>query len=400
MANKTGIFQRGSSYYLRVVLPINHELQKQYKSGKVVLSLGSCSYREAVRLGAIKKAEILGLITPALKAEATEESTKRTPTAYYLRDIFLRWKESTPRSNDSINSCMRALLLYEEHTNNPPLHTLTRAQGDSFRAWLQQSERNTTSKTARDRLTWVKSLLKYAYRDLEIISRHPWEGIEIHSQTTQKRRPWEVFELNTLFSHDLFTSYQLPNDWRCGEDAAYWLPILAIYTGARLSELAQLKSCDVNIDCEIPTISISNLGAGQQVKTEAAIRKIPIHSELIRLGFFTYVKKTVSQGAIQLWPKLKFRKNKPGGNYSNWFGEFRKTLQLPQGLDFHSFRHGVRSQLAENDISEPMIDAIMGHEIKGSTGAKVYSHRTTSSIKAAIERINYTGLNLPNKLCK
>jgi integrase len=397
MANSNGIFQRGSSHYLRVVLPINHELQKQYKSGKIILSLGSCSYREAVTLGTIKRAEILGLITPAQKTTAEQTPIKRTPTAYYLRDIYQRWRESKPRSSDAINSCMRALVLFEEHTKNPTLQELTRAQGDSFRAWLQQPERNTTSKTARDRLTWIKSLLKYAYRELEIINRHPWEGIEIHSQTTQKRRPWEISELNTLFSNELFISRQIPKDWRCGGDAAYWLPILAIFTGARLSELAQLKANDIELNGEIPTISISNLGRDQQVKTLAGVRKIPVHSELIRLGFLERVRQAQADAQENLWGNLKFRKNKPGGNFSNWFGEFRKALELPQGLDFHSFRHGVRSQLAENDVPEPTIDVIMGHEIKGSTGAKIYSHRTTCSVKAAIEKIQYKGLCLQMK---
>ena len=397
MANSNGIFQRGSSHYLRVVLPINHELQKQYKSGKIILSLGSCSYREAVTLGTIKRAEILGLITPAQKTTAEQTPIKRTPTAYYLRDIYQRWRESKPRSSDAINSCMRALVLFEEHTKNPTLQELTRAQGDSFRAWLQQPERNTTSKTARDRLTWIKSLLKYAYRELEIINRHPWEGIEIHSQTTQKRRPWEISELNTLFSNELFISRQIPKDWRCGGDAAYWLPILAIFTGARLSELAQLKANDIELNGEIPTISISNLGRDQQVKTLAGVRKIPVHSELIRLGFLERVRQAQADAQENLWGNLKFRKNKPGGNFSNWFGEFRKALELPQGLDFHSFRHGVRSQLAENDVPEPTIDVIMGHEIKGSTGAKIYSHRTACSVKAAIEKIQYKGLCLQMK---
>jgi integrase len=188
----------------------------------------------------------------------------------------------------------------------------------------------------------------------------------------------------------------LPKDWRCGGEAAYWLPILAIFTGARLSELAQLKPTDIDYDCEIPTLSISNLGVGQQVKTEAAIRKIPVHSELIRLGFLDHVKNTVANDHALLWNQLKFRKNKPGGNFSNWFGEFRKALELPQGLDFHSFRHGVRSQLAENDVPEPIIDSVMGHQISGSTGAKVYSHRTLNTIKTAIEKIEYKNLILHN----
>ena len=400
MANSNGIFQRGSSHYLRVVLPINHELQKQYKSGKIVVSLGSCSYREAVTLGNIKRAEILGLITPTPKpnSEGQQVPIVRAPSTCYLRDVYLRWKETKQRSDDAVNSCMRALVLYEQQTKNPPLGELTRAQGDGFRAWLQQPERKTTSKTARDRLTWVKSLIKYAYRDLEIINRHPWEGIEIKSQTTVKRRPWEISELNKLFAHEIFTEYCLPQDWRSGADAAYWLPILAIFTGARLSELAQLRTNDVTIDYEIPFISISNLGVNQQVKTVAGIRKIPVHSELIRLGFFEYVNHGRSKQNPNLWDQLKFRKNKPGGNYSNWFGEFRKTIQIPVDLDFHAFRHTVRSQLAENDVSEPTIDSIMGHQISGSTGAKVYSHRTLSNIKMAIENIEYKGLVLHNLL--
>ena len=59
MSNSNGIFQRGSSHYLRVVLPINHPLRNTYKSGKVVISLGAWSYRGAVTSAAIKRVQIL-----------------------------------------------------------------------------------------------------------------------------------------------------------------------------------------------------------------------------------------------------------------------------------------------------------------------------------------------------
>ena len=145
--------------------------------------------------------------------------TSRPPSVYYLRDIYERWVKSKPRSSDAINTCMRALLLYEEHTENPPLHLLTRSQGDDFRSWLQQPERKTSSKTAYDRFTWVKTLLKFAYRDLELISRHPWEGIELFKETTKQRRPWSEVKLQTLFSQDLFQKNILPRDWRSGNEA-------------------------------------------------------------------------------------------------------------------------------------------------------------------------------------
>ena len=393
MAISNGIFRRGSSYYLRVVLPKTHQLIYTYKGGKVIVSLGACSYREALSAAAIKRAQILEAKEPIAKKRAPLSGT---PSAYYLRDIYDRWVKSKPLSHDAISTCMRSLLLYEEQTNNPPLHLLTRAHGDSFRAWLQEPERNTASKTAYDRFTWVKTLLKYAYRDLELISRHPWEGIELIKETTRQRRPWTDTELQTLFDQDLFQKRQLPKDWRSGNEAAYWIPLLGLYTGARLSELAQLRTSDILLADEIPTLSISNMGANQQVKTSASIRTIPIHSELIRLGFIDYAQNTKNGCEDSLWPYLKQRKDKPGGYFSNWFGEYRADIGLSGYPDYHCFRHTVRSQLSEAEVPEHVIDSLLGHEIKGSTGTKIYTHRRLQTLKNAIECLRYKSLVLQN----
>lgn len=50
--------------------------------------------------------------------------------------------------------------------------------------------------------------------------------------------PWEISELRTLFTSPVFVAGFRPDGGR-GE-AAYWLPLLGIYTGARLGELAPL----------------------------------------------------------------------------------------------------------------------------------------------------------------
>ena len=327
MAISNGIFRRGSSYYLRVVLPKTHQLIYTYKGGKVIVSLGACSYREALSAAAIKRAQILEAKEPIAKKRAPLSGT---PSAYYLRNIYERWVKSKPLSSDAINTCMRALLLYEEQTGNPPLHLLTRAQGDSFRAWLQEPERRTASKTAYDRFTWVKTLLKYAYRDLELISRHPWEGIELFKETTKQRRPWSETELQTLFGQSLFQEYVLPKDWRAGNDAAYWIPLFGMFTGARLSEIAQLRTSDILLANEIPTLSISNMGANQQVKTSASIRTIPIHSELIRLGFIDYAQNIKNEDKDSLWPRLKQRKECNVSIFDRYRKSLRYILQATQ----------------------------------------------------------------------
>ena len=46
MAHLTGLFQRGTAYYLRIVLPEDHPLKTRYRNGRFVQSLGTRSYLE------------------------------------------------------------------------------------------------------------------------------------------------------------------------------------------------------------------------------------------------------------------------------------------------------------------------------------------------------------------
>ena len=59
MARLTGLFQRGGSYYLRIVLPNDHPLRDTYRNGRYVQTLGPSGYREAILNGTRKRAEVL-----------------------------------------------------------------------------------------------------------------------------------------------------------------------------------------------------------------------------------------------------------------------------------------------------------------------------------------------------
>ena len=389
MAQLTGLFERGGAYYLRVVLPLNHPLLDRYKSGKVVSSLGRCSYREAIRLGMMKRAEILWgeslhpkRIDAATDIKFDQRATPDTEKVVLLRDVYDLWVKASRRTADSIAACNRALKLFEQHTHNPPLNQVTRSLGTEFRSFLQSLP--TTPKTARDRLNWLKSLLKYAAQDLELIPKSPWTGLDIKSKTTTSRQVWSTDWLQKLLSHAIWQNGQLPKDKKAGGLAAYWIPLLALYTGARCSELCQLRVQDIDTTGHVPLIKISDQGDGQRVKTTASVRAIPIHSELTRLGFLDYVR---TQKSTMLWPDLPLREDKAGSFFSQWFGNLRRSLGVPKELVFHSFRHTVRSSLTRSNVPEPIIDRLLGHESRGSIGARVYTHPQLEQLAQAIETL-------------
>ncbi len=99
------------------------------------------------------------------------------------------------------------------------------------------------------------------------------------------REPWELADLRVLFRSAVFTKGERPTAG--GGDAALWLPLLGLVTGARLGELAPLTVADVTTDetIGIPTIAIiEDAEKGRRLKTLSSRRVIPVHPSLYNWG--------------------------------------------------------------------------------------------------------------------
>lgn len=204
-----GLYKRERHYYLRVVLPKDHPLRAYFKSGRWTKSLGLCSYREAVRLATVKRAEILGDYT----------SVDDPTTPIRMRDVYEKWMNALPRTKDSIASCGYALALFEKQFPNYPIAQLKGTDGHKFRNWLLTECQ--TTKTARDKLVWVKSLLRFATFDLGLLPVNPWNSLKIESRPTNLRTPWTKTALDKLFSHEIWQEGTLPTSKKSGTGEAF-----------------------------------------------------------------------------------------------------------------------------------------------------------------------------------
>jgi integrase len=384
MAGLTGLFRRGSTYYMRVVLPLDHPLRADRSSGRIVISLGSSNYREAICFGTAKRAEILmgAMQTSATNTPLTARPKDISSPAMSLMDLHLRWQAANRTSDDSSRACLRAIRLFEEFSGSVKLAQINRDMGDKFRSWLQ--EQPTSSKTARDRLVWVKSLLNYAVDDLELIPKNPWRGLDIKTQTESPRKPWSDESLTKLFSHSIWSELSIPLDKKAGGSAAYWIPLLALYSGARCSELCQLRKADIKKDSGVWAMHIDDCDPTQRIKTIAGRRSIPVHEELLRLGFVKYCQ-SITDGS--LWPDLPKREGKAGGYFSQFFGELRAELGIDPSMSFHSLRHSARTNLVCAGVAESTVDRLLGHVGSGSVGARIYTHVPIQAMKAAINSL-------------
>ena len=80
-----------------------------------------------------------------------------------------------------------------------------------------------------------------------------------------------------------------------------------------------------------------------------------------------------------------------GKRFASFRGKVGVVAKEASMLDFHSFRHTVRTKLTEASIPEDLIDHMVGHASTGSSiGRRIYTHtQLIPQKKEAIEKIAY-----------
>ncbi|SRR5882724_1703266 len=156
--------------------------------------------------------------------------------------------------------------------------------------------------------------------------------------------------------------------------ANYWLPWLALYTGARLEELGQLQVEDVRQEGNVWYLAIEP-GDGKRVKTKSSKRRVPIHPRLIKLGLLSFAQEQKAavgpdgRSHTNLFPGLVSTSyGSRTAVFSKWWGRHARTVcGIPDPRKvWHSFRHGWKDA-ARGVMPEEHHDAITGHG-NGSVG--------------------------------
>lgn len=175
-----------------------------------------------------------------------------------------------------------------------------------------------------------------------------------------KLRPFTPDDLDAIFATKWYAQDKIT------KPSKFWVPLMSLYSGARLEELSQLRVEDINKVDGVWCFAISDEGEGQSTKTAAACRIVPIHPFLIGLGLLTYVRQRGKRG--QLWPELKqSAKGTYGHSVGTWFGRLKRELGFGQEKNFHSFRRTFINRCKQTSVDTAKIKEIVGHELSDLT---------------------------------
>lgn len=187
----------------------------------------------------------------------------------------------------------------------------------------------------------------------------------------------------------------------------YWLPLIGLFSGARLNEICQLNLSDILMsesgvfyfdfnEDELEKVKASDPTPKKSLKNENSKRIVPMHPCLVELGLPQYVDALKKAGHERLFPELIHNSIKGYGKAAGaWFNErfLGQKLKIPRNgmLSFHSFRHTFITALDELNTPPPIQSQLVGHARGDTETARRYrKDRNVDKLKPYIDPLQFT----------
>ena len=252
-------------------------------------------------------------------------------------------------------------------------------------------------KTVRSQINAAELFMRWAVGNGRHNGPNPLEGVARPSPARSDEGGAEAFtveELALIFEPDRYNAAKRPHQ--------FWAPLLALFTGARANEIAQLRLADLVAVKGLPCVCIDHDPHGDhptRTKNADSVRTIPMHPELIRLGLLTYIEDVRRVGGTRLFPYLPLDSM---GKREKYIGrDFNEKhlpavgVHRPRQKVFHSFRDTVETTLHAHGANPVQIDEWMGHKPEG-TGPGRYKAKFTPAqfAELVLPKLQYPSLNL------
>lgn len=339
--------------------------------------------------------------SPPLPADGSPSTAATSLEAVILED----WAKERAVSPKGIDKHRAVVRWFIERGGPTHVEAITRKDVLAFKR--RMIDDGVTPANANAKLSCLRTLLGYAVEN-NYVAVNPAAGVVVQDKDKdrRKRKEFTLAALQAIYSSPVYLEGQRPIQGR-GE-AAYWIPLIALFTGARLEEIAQLRPKDVRLetyadqDGKQQSAWIIEIAETDETSTKnaASERVVPVHCELERLGFLLFAKDTNDAGHHRLFHELRPNKyGRLGAKWGEWWSRYRREVcgVVDPRMVFHSYRHTFKQNARHVGMIEGVQRQIMGHspgDTADSYGASRYSlHQLVEGMR--LYRI--AGLALPKR---
>ena len=229
------------------------------------------------------------------------------------------------------------------------------------------------SRTIDEKLVAVRSFLIWCRTQKQYIDTDPSDGVKVRAQS-RSYAPFSSSDLQVMFHSKEYLENKHRTSWQ------YWIPLIALYTGARQNEIAQLKAADIVEEDGVWVINITDAGDDQKIKSRAGVRKVPINNTLVDLGFVSYASHLSTKNIDRLFPDLRKGSKGWGQKVSRWFNDtYKKKCGIQDDSSggrkvFHSFRHTAITKAMSEGLPLQHCQQVFGHEKRLLGETATYTH--------------------------
>jgi integrase len=430
IADAEAALVRGDIGHWQAVATIEQVLE----AFQINLDPESADYR---KLGLeVLRAHVRALRAAAARAKGEPIETPPLPTPHRasggtggsLEEALEGWRKERSPSVGVLNEYVRAVRLFTELHGNIPVSKITRTHARTFREALQELPRHRstklrdatlpelaewgrnhpdapriTNKTLNKLFGGVQTIARWAFKNGMVPDDVQWSDPFADMRLEEdepNRAPFTILELTKLFGSPVFTNGERPEAG--GGEASFWLPLIALFTGARRGEIASLRAKDVyKIEGVWCFSFVADRAAGKTLKTRSSARVVPAHHQLVALGLLDYLKKVRDKGGESAWLFPHVAPDVPGAlkAWTKWFiRHLRSQGVTDETKVFHSFRHLFKDALRRARVPEDLNDALTGHSnatVGRGYGAKESVHRFgVEALKEAVDGVGFKDLDL------
>ena len=316
-----------------------------------------------------------------------KERTRGVPAGPTVTDLLDAYLKERKLNSKSAHEARAAYERFSRVIGNKPASEVTKADVRQYREHLFSSPSNRKGSvdgklsptSVKKHLSVCATVFRFAVGQ-GLLESSPFDGglTRVVRAGVERRLPYEADDLKLLFQGDAFSKLR---------GARRWIPLLGLYTGARLEELGGLRVQDVRTESGIAYLDFVPTEE-RRLKNVGSRRRVPIHPDLIKMGFGEWVQQQPPGG--RLFTDLKpGRHGKFTGALSSWWSRFADERGVTDTKKaFHSLRHSFKDACRAAGLSEELHDALTGHT-SGSVGRSYGLGPSLAVLAEAIGRVSF-----------